>query len=182
MSVPSVSPKACRPEPLVLPQIIEPEDSSVETSAVSPPPSATDLTPPNSLLIPAIITVDLSKVDDDNGPVSPYAIEIPTMGGLSLPDCQTTGLLAVPRYSPSLYSSNESSACSTPGVLSPGQMTPGLFSSEQSSRAVFTPNGCLSSSSFDGGNSCDETDHLRNVVAFGKVCKMKQALNVVVCR
>jgi len=160
MSVPSVSPKPCRPEPLVRPQIIEPEDSSVETSALSPPPSATSVTPPSSLLIPTIITVDLTN--DDDGPLRSYGIEIPQIGGLSLPNCGSNGLLAVPRYSPSFYSSSdgESSSCSTPGLLSPGQMTPGLFSTEQISQAMFTPIGCRSPSSLDAGSCHIETDCL----------------------
>jgi hypothetical protein len=152
-----ISSKASRPEPLVLPEIIEPEELSVDSSVVSPPPSATAFETPKSLVIPTITTDDLTKDDenDNDTMMSSNGIDIPMMMAssalLSQPD-RTMASLAVPNYSHTIYSSSdgESSTCSTPGLLSPGQMTPGLFSAEHISQSLFTPVGCRSPS-YDRG-------------------------------
>lgn len=152
----SVSPKANRPEPLVLPQVIEPNDAA--DSAVSPPPSVTALeTTQKSFVIPTITTVDMTTGDDDvDVLMSPYAIDFPPpmtpIDGLVSSSSHMMASLAVPGYTPSLYSSSdgESSACSTPGFLSPGQMSPGLFSSESVSQSLYSPVDCQSSF-FDRG-------------------------------
>jgi hypothetical protein len=153
-----ISLKAPRPEPLILPEIIEPEELSVDSSSVmSPPPSVITFETSQSLVIPTITTDDLTKDDENDNDVmvSSHGIEIPKLtasSGRLLSPGRTMASLAVPSYSHTIYSSSdgESSTCSTPGLLSPGQMTPGLFSTEQLSQDLFTPVGCRSPS-FDRG-------------------------------
>jgi hypothetical protein len=153
-----ISSKAPRPEPLILPEIIEPEELSVDSSSVvSPPPSATAFDTCRSLVIPTITTDDMTKDDENDNDlmVSSHGIDIPMLttnsGRLSQPG-RTMASLAVPSYSQTMFSSSdgESSTCSTPGLLSPGQMTPGLFSTEQLNQDFFSPVDCRSPS-FDRG-------------------------------